>query len=144
MQSTDLTKNFPRSPRERMLGLPMLPRTIDKARARLAGTIGEYIYGAKSTFDMTLLDFLGVTPEAFLEGVKSSPDDAAMQRWLAENGRAFTPAQAEEFATIFVNDGDDDADRARFADRRAKLPENVRSRVTGWVDLLDVDEGRIA
>jgi len=144
MPTMDLTTGFPRSPRERLLGLPMLPRTIDKARAALAGTLGEYVYGEKSSFDMALLDFLALSPAVFLEGVKASPDDTTMAKWLKTRARAFTAAQAEEFATIFLNDGDDDADRARFAERRAKLPEQVQSRVIGWVDLLDVAEGRIA
>src|SRR5690242_11990496 len=129
----DLTKDYPRSPRAQLIGLPMLPRTIDKARASLAGTLGEYVFGEKSSFDMALLDFLALTPDRFRDGVKASADDDAMVRWLQQNARAFTPAEAEAFATMFVNDGDDDADRARFAERRAKLPENVRPKVTGWV-----------
>jgi hypothetical protein len=140
----DLTKDFPRSPRATLLGLPMLPRTIDKARALLSSTVGEYVFGEKSSFDMALLDFLGVTPAQFLEGVRESPDDAAMTRWIAAHARAFTAADAAAFAQNFLNDGDDDADRARFQERRAKLPANVQDRVVGWVDLLDVAEGRIA
>jgi hypothetical protein len=139
----DLTREFPRSPRERLIGLPMLPRAIDKARAALAGTLGEYVYGDKSPFDMTLLGFLGLTPERFLEGVRLSPDDEGMVQWLRLHARKASDAEAEAFARDFLDDGDDDADRARFAERRAKLPEHVRSRVTGWVDLLDVAEGRI-
>ena len=140
----DLTKDFPRSPRETLLGLPMLPRTIDKARAALSGTLGEYVYGDKSSFDMALLAFLKLSPEQFLEGVRESPDDAAVTRWLQNHARKFTPSEADEFARDFLNDGDDDADRARFRERVAKLPVNVQDRVKGWVDLLDVAEGRIA
>lgn len=121
----------------------MLPRTIDKARAALSDTLGEYIYGEKSSFDMSLLEFLGLAPGAFLEAVRESPDDAAMASWL-ESHAPKTPAEVKQFATIFLNDGDDDADRARFQERRASLPANVQGRVTGWVDLLDVAEGRIA
>jgi hypothetical protein len=140
----DLTKEYPRSPRERLLGVPMLPRTIDKARALLSDTIGEYIYGEKSSFDVAVLQYLGLTSGEFLEGVRESPDDAAMSRWLATHARKTTPQEAEAFAADFLNDGDDDADRARFRERVAKLPENVRGRVKGWADLLDVAEGRIA
>jgi len=122
----------------------MLPRTIDKARAMIAGTLGEYVYGKKSTFDTALLDFLALAPEAFLEGVRASADDAAMESWLRANAKPFTAADAERFAREFLNDGDDDADRARFAERRSRLPAHVQPRVTGWVDLLDVAEGRIA
>jgi uncharacterized protein DUF5069 len=139
----DLTRSYPRSPSERLLGLPMLPRMIDKARAALAGTLGEYVSGEKSPFDMTLLDFLGLSPERFLEGVRSSPDDQSMVAWLKANARAATPQEVDQFATIFLNDGDDDADRARFAERRAKLPAGVQPKVKGWADLLDVAEGRI-
>ena len=139
----DLTSGIPRSPNERLLGIPMLPRTIDKARASLGGTLGEYLYGATSSFEMALLEFLGITPEEFLEGVRSSPDDAAMIRWLQNRVPDLTPERIDAFARAFTNDGDDDADRARFAERRAKLPPAIQPKVKGWVDLLDVQEGRI-
>ena len=139
----DLTKQYPRSPNNRLLGMPMLPRAIDKARAALAGKLGEYVYGEKSPFDMALLDFLRLSPAEFLEGVRESPDDASMARWLRSRAREVTPIEVEDFARTFLNDGDDDADRARFAERRAKLPARVQPRVKGWADLLDVDEGRI-
>lgn len=140
----DLTKSFPRSPRATLLGLPMLPRTIDKARASIAGTLGEYVFGEKSSFDMALFDFLAVKPDAFREGVRGAADDAAVETWIRANARKFTPEEAEVFARVFTNDGDDDEDRARFQVRRSKLPAHVQPRVTGWVDLLDVAEGRIA
>ena len=38
----DLTKTFPRSPREKIAGLAHLPRMIDKARALENGSITEY------------------------------------------------------------------------------------------------------
>ncbi|HEY7993462.1 MAG TPA: DUF5069 domain-containing protein [Candidatus Eremiobacteraceae bacterium] len=140
----DLTKSFPRSPRATLMGLPMLPRTIDKARASIDGTLGEYVFGEKSSFDMALLDFLAVKPDVFREGVRASVDDAAVESWVKANARTFTPDEAAVFARVFTNDGDDDADRARFQERRAKLPAHVQPRVTGWVDLLDVAEDRIA
>lgn len=139
----DLTKELPRSPNDRLGGIAMLPRTIDKARARLAGTIGEYVYGDKSSFDKVLLDFLGVSESEFLEGVKLSPDDAAVLRWLQSHGTRHTQAEIEQFTAVFLNDGDDDADRARFAERKAALAPDIQARVKGWADLLDVREGRI-
>lgn len=126
-----------------MLGIPMLPRTIDKARAKLAGTIGEYVYGEKSSFDVALLEFLGLSQEQFLEGVRSSPDDAAMERWVRGHARDLSPSAVESFASTFLNDGDDEADRARFRERRAKLPEHQQPHVKGWADLLDAQEGRL-
>jgi hypothetical protein len=140
----DLTKEYPRSPRARLLDIPGLPRMIDKARATLDGTLGEYKYGEKSGNDRSVLEFLGLTADQFLEGVRQSHDDEAMAEWLRAHARKIKPAEIEAFAAIFVSDGDDDEDRRRFAERKAKLPEHIQRRVTGWVDLLDFDEGRIA
>jgi hypothetical protein len=140
----DETTWMPRSPNDRLLGIPMLPRTIDKARAALTGTLGEYVYGRKSGFDTTLLEFLGLSDEEFLDGVRANGDDAAMAAWLRTHARKVTPSEIEAFAASFLNDGDDDEDRARFEARRAKLPEHVRPKVKGWADLLDAAEGRIS
>jgi hypothetical protein len=140
----DLTKEYPRSPRARLLDIPGVPRMIDKARAQLLGTIGEYKYGEKSGNDRSVLAFLGLSADEFLEGVRQSHDDEAMAEWLRAHARPMKQADIERFGVEFVSDGDDDEDRRRFAERKAKLPANVQSRVTGWVDLLDFDEGRIA
>jgi hypothetical protein len=46
MTALDLTKAPPRSPREELRGLCMLPRMIDIARAKLpGGDVGEYQIG---------------------------------------------------------------------------------------------------
>jgi uncharacterized protein DUF5069 len=139
----DLTTGIPRSPKDTLGGIAMLPRTIDKARAALAGTLGEYVYGLKSGFDTTLLEFLGVSEAEFLDAVRKSPDDAAVLAWVQTHGRKHSPAEIAHFTTTFLNDGDDDEDRARFAARKAKLAPDVQPKVKGWADLLDVAEGRI-
>ena len=40
----DLNKQAPHSPRERLAGFAIANRTIDKCRASLAGTLGQYHY----------------------------------------------------------------------------------------------------
>jgi hypothetical protein len=69
----DLTKQFPRSPRTRLGGVSMFPRTIDKARANLAGSLGEYIYDCK--MDKVLFDTLGCSADEFLQAVRVSTTD---------------------------------------------------------------------
>jgi Domain of unknown function (DUF5069) len=140
----DLTTGIPRSPNDLLGGIAMLPRTIDKARAAIAGTIGEYIYGDKSGFDKTLLEFLGVSEADFLDAVRKSPDDAAVLAWVQTHGRKHSPAEIADFTAKFLNDGDDDEDRARFAVRRAELPAHVQPKVKSWADILDAREGRIS
>ena len=61
----DLTKKFPRSPFDALAGIVMLPRTIDKCRAFLANTLGEYHFDCP--LDKPLFNFLGTNKDEFAE-----------------------------------------------------------------------------
>ncbi|SVC75657.1 uncharacterized protein METZ01_LOCUS328511, partial [marine metagenome] len=69
----DLTKNFPRSPYEKVDGYMMLGRTIDKAHATLQGLLGEYMYDCP--LDKRLFGFLGISAPQLLELVENSEND---------------------------------------------------------------------
>lgn len=69
----DLTQAPPRSPRVRLGGFVHLPRLIDKARATLAGTNGEYHFNC--SMDEHLWTFTGINPDAFLAEVKTGKCD---------------------------------------------------------------------
>jgi len=69
----DLTKNFPRSPYEKVDGYMMLGRTIDKAHATLQGLLGEYMYDCP--LDKRLFGFLGISAHQLLELVENSEND---------------------------------------------------------------------
>lgn len=79
----DLTQHPPRSPRVRLGGYIMLPRSIDKARAKIAGKLGEYLF--PHTMDEWLLEFLGTDGDAFLEAIKTDKSDSEMLAWIKEN-----------------------------------------------------------
>ncbi|MGA1124412.1 MAG: DUF5069 domain-containing protein, partial [Chthoniobacterales bacterium] len=55
---TDLTKRPPRSTRARLGGYVLLPRIIDKCRAVLAGTNGEFNYACP--LDMEFFEFTSI------------------------------------------------------------------------------------
>ena len=76
----DLRHSSPRSMREVLGGYVHLARMIDKAKAVLAGTQGEYIYPCP--MDQRLLRFAGLTPEAFLDAVQGR-SDASIADWFA-------------------------------------------------------------
>ena len=61
----DLTKRPPRSPRSRLGGYALLPRMLDKGRAKIAGTSGEYHYNCP--LDQRILNFLGLDADALRE-----------------------------------------------------------------------------
>ena len=136
----DLTKQFPRGPREKIAGIAMLARTIDKARALLAGTNGDYIYDCP--MDKKLFSTLGVSSDEFLDMVRRSPDDIAVVAWL--RGRNALPEGAavdEHNAAIEHWGPTSEQGRERF-ERQRDLVAPGRTDVTTWTDLLDVEEGR--
>jgi hypothetical protein len=78
--SPDLTQRPPRSPRVRLGGYAMLPRVLDKARATLQGTAGDYKFG--NPMDQQFFAFTGITPTALLEQVKQDAGDWEVLRWV--------------------------------------------------------------
>lgn len=51
MNAPNLTQHPPRSPRVRLGGYAILPRVLDKARASLASTLGDYKFNNPLDFD---------------------------------------------------------------------------------------------
>jgi hypothetical protein len=80
----NLSKQAPRSPRERLAGFAIARRTIDKCRASLAGTLGQYHYDCP--LDNMLFSFKGITSKQFQAAVQASKDDEEIGIWLHANG----------------------------------------------------------
>ena len=66
----DLTKQAPHSPRARLAGFAIAKRTVDKCRASLAGTPGEYHYDCP--LDNMLFSFKGINGEQFKTAVQAA------------------------------------------------------------------------
>mgnify|MGYP000356769269 CR=1 FL=1 len=81
----DLTKDFPRSPRETLGGYVVAARALDKCRAVLAGTNGEYHFDCP--LDKTFFEITGIAPEVFKAFVATGADDAAVANWIQENSK---------------------------------------------------------
>ena len=97
MESLDLTTHPPRSPYQKMEGLFMLPRTIDKLRANLpGGKIGTYTIRGSSPLlpglSLVLLDGIGVTEQCLLEVVERASVEEEIADWLRQNGDLSTTA----------------------------------------------------
>src|SRR3954471_15482160 len=78
----DMSRLRPRS--AELEGYAYVPRMLDKARATLAGTPGDYPFGCP--LDHTCMARLGITPELVLELVADHEDDAAVLARLREIG----------------------------------------------------------
>lgn len=96
----DLTVEKPRGPRVELEGYAWLPRMLDKARATLAGTAGDYLFGCP--VDHTCLARLGISPELLLELAARYSDDSAVLEAL--RGRGIPPADGAAFDGQAVED----------------------------------------
>src|SRR5947207_11507298 len=85
MNTPDLTKHPPRSPRVRLGGYVILPRMLDKGRATIAGRNGEYKYACP--LDERFLDFAGVDPEALKKELAAGKSDGEILEWIDKNAR---------------------------------------------------------
>jgi hypothetical protein len=92
----DLSKQAPHSPRERIGGFAIACRAVDKCRASLAVTLGEYHYDCP--LDNLLFSFKGITGEQFTAAVKTAKNYAEVGAWLLANGTAKTPPEIEDWS----------------------------------------------
>jgi hypothetical protein len=81
----DLTKEFPRSPREPLAGYVIAARAVDKCRAVLAGTAREYHSGCP--VDAMFLDFAEIPYEKFREFVATGATDAEISDWIKQTAK---------------------------------------------------------
>ncbi|MBI3607742.1 MAG: DUF5069 domain-containing protein [Nitrospirae bacterium] len=139
MNALDLTREYPRSPKQQLGGYLHLGRMIDKARAKAAGTVGEYIYPCP--LDQSLLEFLGISGDVFYTAVKNRADQEVLD-WLAQNAKARSPKEIEEWNAALRNRKPQNEESMRhFLEIRNRVAPH-RTDVTTWVDLLDLEEGR--
>ncbi len=89
----DLSKEAPRSPRERVGGYDILGRAIDKCRSDLAGKVGSY--HSNCPLDRFLFDWKGTDYAAFRALIESGVDDPEVVKFVNETG---TPKSADEVA----------------------------------------------
>lgn len=87
----DLSKQAPHSPRDRFGGFVILARTVDKCRASMAGTLGEYHYNCP--LDNQLFGFKGIDGAKFKAVVSFAKYYEEAATWLQANGTPKTPAE---------------------------------------------------
>ena len=137
---TDLTQRPPRSPHARLGGFVILPRMLDKGRAKLANKNGEYNYNSGT--DQHLVRLLGFDPEALLKELTAGKGDGEILAWILESAK--TPRgqwEVEAWSAYFDKRGpDSDAETlAAFAEYVGQLSK-TREDIKSWFDALDLDD----
>jgi hypothetical protein len=134
----DLAKVAPHSPRARVAGFVIASRAVDKCRATLAGTPGEYHYDCP--LDNLLFSFKGITGEQFKAAVQASTNYEEVGAWLEANGTPKTPAEiktwsdATESASLMKNP----EKRSYFIEECSRLGLNPSMNTT--FNLLEADD----
>jgi hypothetical protein len=89
--SKDLSKQAPASPRIRTGGYAILARALDKGRAEIAATNGDYHFDCP--LDNFLFGFKGVTGEDVRNLLDAGASDEEIAAWLDANGEPKTEAE---------------------------------------------------
>lgn len=117
----DLSKEPPRSPRERIGCYVILARAIDKCRADVNGTIGDY--HTDCPLDHMLLDWKGVAYPPFRAEVIAGSSDQEIAEFFDDNGVEKTDEEVGAWSEKMTayRPYDDVARRAWFIDECAPL-----------------------
>jgi len=81
----DLTKHFPGSPHAMLGGFVLAKRCVDKGRAELAGTAGEYHFDCP--LDNMFLGFAGIKGSDLRDFLATGADDEAVSEWIAKHAK---------------------------------------------------------
>lgn len=143
LQALDLNTEYPRSPRSLLAGYVIAGRTLDKCRASIAGTLGEYHFDCP--IDRLFFDFAEICSTEFKEFVATGADDAAVAEWIQSKAKAHTKEALVQW--------NNDLRFKRISEMPIELqvyledyiPEFIPADrvVYYWFDVYDIEEKRI-
>ncbi len=143
LSAKDLTKDYPRSPRETLAGYVIAARMLDKCRAVLTGTANEYHFDCP--LDNQFLGFTGIAADEFKAFVATGATDAEVADWIQQHSKI-----KERPEIVAWNN------KLR-ATRPCDMPIELQQFLEGyipkfvpknrpvyvWFDVYDLEEGRI-
>ena len=135
----DLTQRPPRSPRVKLGGFVILPRAIDKGRAKAVGKAGEYHYNCP--LDKGFFDFVKVDGEAVYEQIQAGLGDWAILQWILKNaGHQPTLWEIAQWSNFVENRAFDTVQRKERVLKAVTEINKERSDILTSFDLLDLDD----
>lgn len=135
----DLAKNPPRSPRVRLGGYVMLPRILDKCRAVLAGTNGEYNYNCP--MDQEFFQFAGISAEALKKQVAAGKGDGDILKWITAKAKpARAGAEVAAWSAWLEQRSPSAVEMREFFQEEHERIAPAREDIATWFDYLDLDD----
>jgi hypothetical protein len=139
LNAPDLTQRPPRSPRVRLGGFVLLPRMLDKGRATVAGTNGEYNYACP--LDQRFLEFSGINPAALKKQLAAGKGDGEILKWIGKNAkRKHTEAETWAWSAFQEQRAPSDPESREFFHKMHADIAPRREDIATWFDLLDLDD----
>ena len=123
-----------------MAGLVHLARMIDKAQAFKQGQMADYIY--PSPLDKIILNFLRIDSDVFAAKAMESSDEE-IRTWAEETLKGKKPEELEFINDQILKRRPDSEDRLKYFYQTRDRIDPSRADVEAWVDLLDLEEGRL-
>lgn len=137
----DLRTAFPRSMKVQLAGYVHLARMIDKCRAVVAGTEGEYIYPCP--MDERLLEYAGLTAEQFTAAVRANQTDDGVVKWFQDTATPHGTGELVEWNRLLLARGPSSPESSEKFKRYRDAVDASRTDITAWSDLQDLEEGRV-
>lgn len=112
---------------------------LDKGRASLAGTVGEFKFNCP--LDQHFVKFAGIDPKALLALLKKGKGDGEILEWIARTSKT-KPSFTDILTWSAYQDHRAPSDlesRQFFNDYHSKMAPK-REDVSSWFDLLDIDD----
>lgn len=138
---------FPiRSPYDKVSGIVLVARLIDKVRLHAAGKLpaGYHVgfIAGNRTFDDRFCRFIDITFEVFTASVLAGgSDEAILERCLAQ-GRRPDAEQVEVWNTFMMKRGWRDSGTPSLIRSKAEAGLSHRDDLITFFELMDVEEGR--
>lgn len=139
----DLAEAYPASPRERLAGYVIAKRTLDKCRATLAGSNGEYHFDCP--LDNVFFDFVEIAVDDFKAFVATGASDDAVAVWVEANAKKRAAREIIAWNNLMRS--------TRLCDMPIELQEFLEGYIPKyipegkivyvWFDVYDIEEGRI-
>lgn len=141
----DLTQEYPRSPRAMFAGYVIAGRILDKCRAVLNNTAGEYEYNYG--MDRVFFEFTGIDAEAFMKFVAAGATDEEVAAWIKAKAKVHSPPEiaAWNFTLKCRRISELPPDRQAWIQDylMANVSPELQERVIFNFDVLDAEEGRL-
>jgi len=136
--SKNLTKEPPRSPRNRLGNYALLARMIDKGRADLAGNVGEYHFACP--LDQMLCEFKGVKADEVKKLLGSGATDDQVVAWFNTHGTSKTVEEIKAWSNGVESyrPYDNPEKKDWFVGECAKL--GIKPETSTLVDYLEADD----